>query len=261
MGKTYKQKTCAYCGVEGASQTNDHVFARAFFPSDRRDGLPQVPSCEQCNREKARLEHYLATVLPFASRHPVSSKMLAEKVGPRLNNNRKLHLALAKGKTRTWTREGGLIVPTIALPFDGVAFGALFRLVTRGLVLHHFGAVVPPTHWVGAGMMRGPGEVFFGRMMALRASERVFGDLGEGLVQYEGLRGTDDPFLTIWKLRMYGGFELRGDDDEPHSTIWAQTSRFPQRDIFSDADPPRTPPSGLKDAPAPEFVSQPGADR
>lgn len=68
MSKKYKGKICVYC-VEAESTSTDHVFARKFFLETDRAGLPQVPSCDPCNRAKATLEHYLASVLPFGARH------------------------------------------------------------------------------------------------------------------------------------------------------------------------------------------------
>ena len=65
VGKKYKGKPCAYC-VEATATTADHVIGRKFFLADRRDKLPIVPACRQCNREKARLEDHLMVVLGFA---------------------------------------------------------------------------------------------------------------------------------------------------------------------------------------------------
>jgi hypothetical protein len=95
MSKTYKGKTCTYCAVLGSSTTGDHVFARGFVPPDKRDHLPQVPACAQCNGEKAKLEHYLATVLPFGGQHADARQVLNEMVEPRLAKNAKLHRELS----------------------------------------------------------------------------------------------------------------------------------------------------------------------
>jgi len=54
-----------YC-VEATATTADHVIGRKFFLANRRDKLPIVPACQQCNREKARLEDHLMVVLGFA---------------------------------------------------------------------------------------------------------------------------------------------------------------------------------------------------
>lgn len=44
MSKAFKGKTCVYCGGTDMSSTEDHVFARQFFPEERRAGLPKVPA-------------------------------------------------------------------------------------------------------------------------------------------------------------------------------------------------------------------------
>jgi hypothetical protein len=65
-------------------------FARGFFVETRRDRLPKVPACQPCNQVKSGLEHYLATVLPFAGRHadapaslPTPRGLLAARRRPR----------------------------------------------------------------------------------------------------------------------------------------------------------------------------------
>jgi HNH endonuclease len=68
--KKYVGKTCVYCGRAGASDTRDHVVAKEFFLKEDRGNLPQVPACLECNGKKAKLEHYLLSVLPLGSRRP-----------------------------------------------------------------------------------------------------------------------------------------------------------------------------------------------
>jgi hypothetical protein len=87
--KKFNDKTCVYCATQPAT-TEDHVFARGFFVETRRDKLPKVPACQPCNQVKSGLEHYLATVLPFAGRHadapaslPTPRGLLAARRRPR----------------------------------------------------------------------------------------------------------------------------------------------------------------------------------
>ena len=70
---------CVYCATQLAT-TEDHVFARGFFVEARRDNLPKVPACQPCNQVKSGLEHYLATVLPFAGLHADAPANLQDMV-------------------------------------------------------------------------------------------------------------------------------------------------------------------------------------
>jgi hypothetical protein len=103
---------CVYCATRPAT-TEDHVFARAFFVEGRRGELPKVPACQPCNQVKSGLEHYLATVLPFAGQHAPAN--LQDMVPRRLANNLRLHRTLATGMSRNWTREAGVYMPTSTL--------------------------------------------------------------------------------------------------------------------------------------------------
>jgi hypothetical protein len=95
--KKHRGKPCVYCVVATAT-TADHVFARGFFPTDLREHLPKVPACAACNRAKAELEHYLATVLPFGGRQAGSSAHMQGAVPPKLAKNAALHRTLNDGR-------------------------------------------------------------------------------------------------------------------------------------------------------------------
>lgn len=73
----FKNELCTYCQVLPAD-TADHVFARQLFLVKHRNNLPQVPSCFECNNDKSKLESYLATVLPIASRQALRGRLHRE---------------------------------------------------------------------------------------------------------------------------------------------------------------------------------------
>ncbi len=55
------------------------------------------------------------------------------------------------------------------------------------------------------------------------------GDLGCGLILYQGIQTIENPQTTLWRFRLYGGILFGGDPsagDEVPSTIWASTSRI-----------------------------------
>src|SRR5258708_37400431 len=91
--KKYQNQTCVY-GATAVSTTADHVIARQFVREPLRATLPKVPACNNCTNRKAKLEHYLTAVLPFASRGPDASVQLAGPVRDRLARNTKLHREL-----------------------------------------------------------------------------------------------------------------------------------------------------------------------
>ena len=56
--------------------------ARKFLLEKGRADLRQAPACDRCNNEKAKLESYLMTVLPFGGRHIDTVENLASMVKP-----------------------------------------------------------------------------------------------------------------------------------------------------------------------------------
>ena len=115
MSKKFKDKLCVYCAEE-PSTSGDHVFARQFFLPRHRINLPKVPACDDCNGEKAELEHYLASLLPFGGRHSDAGENLETMVPKHLGKNIGLNRALAQGQGAVWSQAGTLIVPTMILP-------------------------------------------------------------------------------------------------------------------------------------------------
>lgn len=228
MSKRYKGKTCTYCTVAGASTTGDHVFAREFFPIDKRENLPQVPACERCNNEKAKLEHYLTAVMPFGARHADAHQVLNGMVEPRLARNLKLQKSLSAGRETVWERRGGLLAPAMRLPFQADKLEALAMLWARGLAQHHFRVVIPADHNVVASMVTGEGDAQFRAHMLTMNGNRVIGNLGTGAFEYHGLQGVVDEHVTAWRITVYGGVRLGGDPEAPNqdgSHIWAFSSR------------------------------------
>lgn len=235
MSKKFKGKTCVYCGVEGISETADHVIAREFLPVEHRDGIPKVAACAPCNNAKSQLEHYLVAVLPFGNRLPTASVMLDTEVPRRLARNRRLRRDLAAGHQGAWLTENGVTQRTITLPFDGEKLDALFALVTRGLAAHHFGVMIPKDYFIGAGALASVAEPFMTSLLMMNARAKVTRSLGDGLISYDGAQATDDPHLTVWRYRIYGGVRLSDADSpaEMPDTIWASSSRLRSQSVFS----------------------------
>ncbi|TAL37689.1 MAG: HNH endonuclease [Phenylobacterium sp.] len=235
MSKAFKGKTCVYCARVACSSTGDHVFAREFFPKNKRADLPKVPACEACNQAKSRLEHYLTAVLPFAGRHADASSVLNEMVPPRLAKNRRLHAALSASQGRAWVKQGGMLRPTLTLHLDAQQFEGLLRYVVRGLVAFHWNTVVPSDYAVGVAVWTEEGERLITAALPKRGRAIARATWGDGAFEYEGAQAIDDPHLSIWRLHLYGGAVLGGDSagaTDTNSRVWVMTSREAVPDLF-----------------------------
>lgn len=236
MSKRFKGKDCVYCGLQNGSTTGDHVFAREFLPVEHRANLPQVPACERCNADKAKLEHYLLTLLPFGGDHPASTDLLTASVPKRLAKNVKLHRQLAKGRGRVLVKQGSILMPSMALPFDGRKLSELFALITRGMVAHAFSAQIPQDYSVNAGILTERGEEITRPLLAMNAKDRAVAILADGLIEYEGAQAFDNSALTIWRYRLYGGVLFADVNSEGHATknIWAISAPDPIPGLFAN---------------------------
>jgi hypothetical protein len=216
VSKKFKGQRCAYCSKREAV-TGDHIYAREFFLPSARANLPKAPICAECNHEKSKLEHYLTAVLPFGGRHADASENLASMVPKRLGKNAKLHRHLMAGQqiVSVSDREGKS-EETIAIPFDGAKLEQLFSMIARGLVWYHWHVYLEQgyevqTHTVTAyGLKRYEEELFRKNVRA-----RVNGNLGNGTFAYEGVQAVDDPAITVWKFRIYGGLASYEDKISP----------------------------------------------
>jgi hypothetical protein len=198
------------------STTGDHVFAREFFIKSERANLPKVPACEACNHEKSLLEHYLTTVMGFGGRHTDASRILQEAVPPRLASNVRLHRKLETGISPVLSEElPGLLVPTIAIPFDGSQLHRLVGLITKGLLWHHWSVILKPHHDLRVLSLTKYGEAHFVGIFSSQANNRVTSNYGNGTFSYEGAQGNDYPEFSVWIFSICGGLKLGGDPTLP----------------------------------------------
>ncbi|MFZ3005386.1 MAG: HNH endonuclease [Phenylobacterium sp.] len=241
MSKLFRGKTCVYCAGEGVSSTGDHVFAREFFPVERRGELPKVAACAPCNNAKSKLEHYLTTVLPFGGRLDVSSQILNEMVPRRLAKNAKLHKELAANQGSLLIHRGGMVERAMTVPIEANQLQGLFRFIVRGLIAHHWATIIPASYAVGAGLLTEAGEQIVAPMLQKNGRARANGSVGGGIFEYAGVQAVDDPSLTVWCFKIYGGVTLGGDPGaslEATPRVWAISSREPLPEIFGNDDDP-----------------------
>ena len=214
MGKKYKGKLCVYCGKR-PSVTGDHVFARKFCLDKHRGDLPQVPTCDECNRVKSYLEHYLTTVLPFGGQHRDSQETLRTLVPKRLEKNAKLHRELKIGYVGD------------KIPLREGQIEPLFAFIAKGLLFHHWGITLTDDDCAAAIVVRNDGAGFLNHIFKkMSARDRVAQNLGEGALTYEGIQARDYAQFTLWRFLVYGGLnfaETSRDPNGKHCIIFAVT--------------------------------------
>jgi hypothetical protein len=189
------------------------VLAREFVPVAHRGEIPQVPACSACNSEKATLEHYLTSVLPFGGRHADALDNLSNNVPKRLEKDKKLHRALAAGSSREWSPEpSGILRHSVTVPLDGEKLEKLVAFIVRGLAFHHWGVVLGADMVVDVHSLTKRGEGVYKQLGALNASQKIMGNIGQGALVYEAAQGVDNPAVSVWQLSLYGGVTMASAD-------------------------------------------------
>lgn len=216
--KKFKNKTCVYCGKENASSTGDHVFAREFFLEGQRANLPQVPACQSCNNKKSELEHYLTTVLPFGGQHADSGENLSLMVPKRLNKNRPLHEKLRFEMKRGWFETAsGLVIESTVIPIDFRRLEMLLIYIVRGLCWEHLCVQLMNDDFVKVLALTKVGEKYFDdHFFKAKVKNRIEKTLGNGTIYYEGVQDIDNPKVTAWRIKWYGGIQFAGDNNYPN---------------------------------------------
>ena len=188
------------------------MFAREFFLVHRRDNLPQVPACADCNNAKSQLEHHLTALLPFGGRHADALDNLQSMVPKRFAKNAKLHRELVAGQGTVWNRtEGSLLVRQMTLPIAG-QLERLFEFISKALLWHHWKARLTDDHAVIAGLVP---DNFLDSFSKVPPERRVEVNLSGGTVSYRGLQGNDYPETSAWEFTMYGGLEILDETQWP----------------------------------------------
>ena len=86
----------------------------------------------------------------------------------------------------------------------------LFAMIAKALAFRRFDIRLENGYSAIASLFTNEGEAFFQQMLA-SGSTHVSGDLGAGTFTYEGAQAKDDPQLTMWRFRIYGGVDFGGD--------------------------------------------------
>ena len=209
MSKKYKGKNCVYCGGSG-STSSDHVIAREFFPVERRQGLPKVPSCDKCNGLKSDLEHYATTLLPFGSKTLFAKSMLTTYVPPRLGKNKKIKKELTSGLQRIWVNsDSGLMIPILKLPLHEAKLIELYRMIIRGMAFHHWSIIIPQNYFVDVYSVTIEGLKFFrNNILSDYPKNYYYGNIGDGCFLYGCTRSSEDSGISAWEMTFYSGVTI-----------------------------------------------------
>jgi hypothetical protein len=215
MSKKYKGKLCVYCATR-ESTCPDHVIAREFFPANQRANIPKVPSCDECNNTKSKLEHYATTVLLFGSRHVEAIDMLKKTAPKRLDKNLKLKRELQNKMERIWIKStSDLILPTMIVPIKRNELIQLFSMIVRGLYWHNWKMVFPADYIVEILTINLQGLIEFRNNLPLKDSLNFVQDnFGNGVFHYCCIRADDDPGISAWEMFFYNGIMIAGQKNQ-----------------------------------------------
>jgi hypothetical protein len=213
MGKKYKGKLCPYCGT-AISTSEEHIFARGFFREADRANLPKAPACRKCNGEKAELEHYAQTVLPFGGRHYAAKENLETIVQRRLQKNQKLFRELNAGRGRAMVVEkpDGLAVPTMTIPIQPAKLLVLAELITKGLAWHHWGLVFGRNTSIIGKFLTNVGDDMMREFVSKTDLHQASNDLGRGTMRYWCCQHKAIPEAMICQIMLLGGVALANED-------------------------------------------------
>ena len=148
------------------------------------------------------------------AQHPDALSNLAEMVAPRLAKNKRLHRIIAQNASPVWTQtKSGLRLRSMSVPFEPEKLEGLFRCIVRGLLFHHWGVRLTDQHSLDVMLIASGSLSFFDRLMQMSAKGRVSSNLGNGTFLYEGIQGTDNDAISVWRFSIYGGLKMAGDLD------------------------------------------------
>lgn len=198
------------------------MLAKKFVLDRQRANLPTAPACEACNNAKSRLETELTAILPLGGRHDYATEILQTMMPGRLAAHQRARAEIDRALTPRWfPASSSLFAPQeAAIHVDADALLRWISMVALGLVWFHWKRVVFHKVTVEPHLFAPEAERHIAPAFSLKASHRVFRDIGNGAFVYEGLMNdAEEPTCSLWRFSLYGGVELAGED----STARART--------------------------------------
>ena len=205
--KAEKRRVCVYCDERDAD-TRDHVIAKCLFPKPRPSNLITVPSCDDCNSDKAIDDDFLRDYLTvdFAgSQSPTASALFEGKVrrSVKRNSSDLARSLLESARDQPLYTKGGIYLgDAVFAPIDESRFIKLFGRIIRGLYFHYTRKIIPLSYPVEVGrVMPWDFESVWDSFSNLKFS--ACGPLADVFVG-GCARVKEDPLSTWWLMTFYG---------------------------------------------------------
>ena len=114
--------------------------------------------------------------------------------------------------TRWVSAPSGLLVKTSTVRVDADALSKWSEMVVKGLVWHHWKVVTGTSHTVEVMHLHENGAVFLKHGFTMRGERIAETTIGGGALSYEAQGVVDGLPTSVWRLSIYGGIEMAGED-------------------------------------------------
>lgn len=210
--KRFKGKKCVYCRVN-ESTTADHVFCREFFQEHERDGLPKVPACEECNNNKSKLEHYLATLLPLTAPYSKDKTSIIKNVRRRLSRNKKISDSLYNSLVDHEDMDiPGLDSKFSSFNFDIDKLYEYCEYAARGLLWYHWGKLLS-SESITISYANSEDRENISSLLRAKTEFNVDVILGDRTVEYKGVWLDINEGTSVWEFKILGKVSMFDDEN------------------------------------------------
>ncbi len=220
MKEKRKSKLCIYCHLNPSTKNGDHLLARCFVAIPSRDGIPKLPCCHECNRQKAKFEHYLASTLPFASREE-NSVELAERAVERVRKNKALAREMVEGAISLVDPLAAKREYSFAFPFRSEMLVEYSRFVVCGILYWVNGERVFSRNQIDVSFALHDQDIALTwEFLFSTRGLRINGRIGNSGLVFEGLCSDEVFGLSVIRLSYLGGAILADSSGRHSSCLW-----------------------------------------
>jgi len=133
-----------------------------------------------------------------------------------LSNNQRLHRHLGENMRKSWAQtENGLLLPSLALPFDSDQLTSWAGYIAKALILHHWQELLPTDYDSFPFCLSRSGEAVLGKFFLAHPMNVVSNDLGDGTILYRGVH-FENLTTSYWEIIPFGGVLLGEDPGAPN---------------------------------------------
>lgn len=223
-----KGQTCIYCNLEPSTKNGDHLLARSFIPIPLRNGVPKLPCCEPCNREKAALELYLTAVMPLGSRAENLPDYFSA-VAHKLEGNLRLKREIFGGMEVALDPTSGADEKTLFFPFQSAKLTRYVKFLAIGAIYWATGNRIIPLHHIDVKFATHDNDLryiweFFHQTSGLKFQGQIGGDV----LKIEGLANAHELTLCVVRFDFMNGFVVSDIKKRLHArSLWAFVANEP----------------------------------